>query len=164
MRVYNYSGRYCSLYIFTVCARAGVRSWLVDNDAGRYCIYTKSTLSTGGSSWRRTPVKQQKRTNPNKQGGVGRQQQHDDNNEVFHDNNIHDSSVLSASHVVTDAAHIYGNFIVTDPPQDVLRLRDGPPHLNKWMHEGRFAMVTTTTDKKKTVFSRTYVNSTRKNL
>ena len=31
---------------------------------------------TGGRNWRRTTIKQQKRTPPNKQGGVGRQQQH----------------------------------------------------------------------------------------
>ena len=30
---------------------------------------------TGGRSWRRTPIRQQKRTPPNNQGGVGRQQQ-----------------------------------------------------------------------------------------
>ena len=30
---------------------------------------------TGGRSWQRTPRKQQKRTSPNKRGGVGRQQQ-----------------------------------------------------------------------------------------
>ena len=30
---------------------------------------------TGGRSWQRTPIKQQKRTSPNKRGGVGRQQQ-----------------------------------------------------------------------------------------
>ena len=29
-----------------------------------------------GRSWRRTPIRQQKRTPPNNQGGVGRQQQH----------------------------------------------------------------------------------------
>ena len=34
-------------------------------------------LDAWGRSWRRTPIKQQKRTPPNKQGGVGRQQQHD---------------------------------------------------------------------------------------
>ena len=33
---------------------------------------------TGGRSWRRTPIRQQKRTPPNNQGGVGRQQQHDE--------------------------------------------------------------------------------------
>ena len=32
---------------------------------------------TGGRSWRRTPIRQQKRTPPNNQGGVGRQQQRD---------------------------------------------------------------------------------------
>ena len=30
---------------------------------------------TGGRTWRRTPIRQQKRTPPNNQGGVGRQQQ-----------------------------------------------------------------------------------------
>ena len=45
MRVWNYYGRYCSLYIFTVCARAGVQSWLVDNDAGRYCRLVKTMLT-----------------------------------------------------------------------------------------------------------------------
>ena len=30
---------------------------------------------TGGRSWRRTPIRQHKRTPPNNQGGVGRQQQ-----------------------------------------------------------------------------------------
>ena len=33
---------------------------------------------TGGRSWRRNPIKQQKRTVPNKQGEVGRQQQQQD--------------------------------------------------------------------------------------
>ena len=50
------------------------------------------------------------------------------------------------------------------PAQPVLRLRDGPLHPNKWLTEGGFTMVPTTTDKKKTITSRTYVNSTRKNL
>ena len=81
---------------------------------------------------------------------------------------LHDSSVISAPHVVTDVAHStnsnHGEAIITIPAQPVLRLRDGPPHLNKWMTEGGFTMIPTTADKKKTVSSRTYVNSTRKNL
>ena len=39
-----YYGRYCLLYAFTVSARAGVRSWVVDNDAWRYCIYNSTDL------------------------------------------------------------------------------------------------------------------------
>ena len=36
---------------------------------------------TGGKSWRRTPIKQQKWTPPNKQGGVGRHQQGEEGEE-----------------------------------------------------------------------------------
>ena len=92
----------------------------------------------------------------------------DDNDEVLDDNDSHDPSVISAPHVVTDVAHTtnsnHGKAIITIPTQPVLRLRDEPPHLHKWMTEGGFTMIPTTTDKKKTVSSRTYVNSTRKNL
>ena len=90
-----------------------------------------------------------------------------DNNDVFEDTGNRDSQ----PHSITDAAHSNdGNHddalraVSAVPAQPVLRLRDGPLHPNKWLTEGGFTMVPTTTDKKKTITSRTYVNSTRKNL
>ena len=82
----------------------------------------------------------------------------------------------SQPHSITDAAHSddgnHDNALTAVPAvpaqpvlrQHVLRLRDGPLHPNKWLTEGGFTMVPTTTDKKKTVTSKTYVNSTRKNF
>ena len=95
-----------------------------------------------------------------------------DNDEVFEDTGNRDSQ----PHNKTDAAHSndgnHDNALTAVPAvsaqpvlrQPVLRLRDGPLHPNKWLTESGFTMVPTTSDKKKTVTSRTYVNSTRKNL
>ena len=92
-----------------------------------------------------------------------------DNDEVFEDTGNRDFQ----PHSITDAARSndgnHDNALIAVPAQPVLcqpvlRLRDGPLHHNKWLTEGGFTMVPTTRDKKKTVTSRTYVNSTRKNL
>ena len=94
-----------------------------------------------------------------------------DNDEVLEDTGNRDfqpHNITDAAHNITDAAHSNdGNHdnaltaVPAVPAQPVLRLRDGPLHPNKWLTEGGFTMVPTTTDKKKTVTSRTNVNSTR---
>ena len=52
--------------------------------------------------------------------------------------------------------------MVPDPP--VLRLNDRLPHHKAWMTEGGFKMVVTSADKKKRIESRTFVNTSRKNI
>ena len=82
----------------------------------------------------------------------------DDNTD---DNTDNDVFSVEASHV----NHRQGEArisAVPDPP--VLRLNDRPPHLKAWMTEGGFKMVVTSADKKKRIESRTFVNTSRKNI
>ena len=85
----------------------------------------------------------------------------DDTDDNTDDNTDNDVFSVEASHV----NHCQGEArisVVPDPP--VLRLNDRPPHLKAWMTEGGFQMVVTSADKKKRIESRTFVNTSRKNI
>ena len=85
----------------------------------------------------------------------------DDTDDNTDDNTDNDVFSVEASHV----NHCQGEArisVVPDPP--VLRLNDRPPHFKAWMTEGGFQMVVTSADKKKRIESRTFVNTSRKNI
>ena len=64
------------------------------------------------------------------------------------------------SHKTDDVRTIPNN----EPDYPVFRLNDRPPHINEWMTEGGFKMVATSAEKKKHILSRTFVNTSRKNI
>ena len=72
----------------------------------------------------------------------------------------HNTSLRYHSIVTDDVRTIPNN----EPAYPVLRLTDRLPHLNEWMTEGGFKMVATSAVKKKHILSRTFVNTSRKNI
>ena len=91
----------------------------------------------------------------------------DTDDDVFETDAVHHNAIivpadpiLNVSHKTDDVRTIPNN----EPDYPVLRLNDRPPHLNEWMTEGGFKMVATFTQKKKHILSRTFVNTSRKNI
>ena len=91
----------------------------------------------------------------------------DTDDDVFETDAVHRNAIIvpadpimNVSHKTDDVRTIPNN----EPVYPVLRLNDRPPHLNEWMTEGGFKMVATSAQKKKHILSRTFVNTSRKNI